>query len=69
MILTVNGERLELPDGATLEEVLERLAAPPRGVAVALDGEVVPRARWPETPLEDGARVEVVAAIQGGAAP
>ena len=38
-----------------------------RGVAVALDGEVVPRSEWESTPLTDGAAVEVLAAIQGGA--
>jgi sulfur carrier protein len=37
-----------------------------RGVAVAVDGEVVPRSRWAATALADGARVEVVDAIQGG---
>jgi thiazole synthase len=40
-------------------------AAP--GLAVALDGEVVPRAEWGETPLREGQSVEVLAAIQGGA--
>jgi thiazole synthase len=38
-----------------------------RGVAVALDGEVVPRSDWKSTPLAEGRRVEVLAAIQGGA--
>ena len=43
-----------------------RVAPEARGVAVALDGEVVPRARWQQTELPDGARIEVVAAVQGG---
>ena len=37
-----------------------------RGVAVAIDGEVVPRGRWDDVALADGARVEVVQAVQGG---
>lgn len=37
-----------------------------RGVAVAVDGEVVPRSQWDACPLADGSRVEVVGAIQGG---
>ena len=37
-----------------------------RGVAVAVDGEVVPRARWGNTELREGANVEVVVAVQGG---
>jgi sulfur carrier protein len=75
MIVTVNGERRELPAGATVASVVELLAqdnrapaAAPRGVAVALDNEVVPHGAWPSTPLSDGARVEVLAAIQGGSA-
>jgi sulfur carrier protein len=66
MTLTVNGERWELPDGATLADVLGRLDAPSAGVAVALDGAVVPRRSWPGTSLRDGARIEVLTAVQGG---
>lgn len=68
MNITVNGQRRELPDGATVASVVELLDVAPgaRGVAVALDGEVVSRSHWPVTALREGALVEVVAAIQGG---
>jgi sulfur carrier protein len=68
MIVTVNGQARELAGGATVASVLELLDVPSgaRGVAVALDGEVVTRSRWSETRLGDGSRIEVVAAIQGG---
>jgi sulfur carrier protein len=66
MIVLVNGERRELSEEATVANLVEQLSAPPRGVAVAIDGEVVPRGEWAETTLPHGARVEVVAAIQGG---
>jgi sulfur carrier protein len=68
VIVSVNGERREVPSGATVANVVELLqvAAGGRGVAVALDGEVVTRGRWPETELVEGSWVEVVAAIQGG---
>jgi sulfur carrier protein len=66
MTLTVNGQQWELPHGATLADVLSRLAVPSYGVAVALDGAVVPRASWPGTILRDGAAVEVLTAVQGG---
>jgi sulfur carrier protein len=66
MIVTVNGEERSLPAEATLASLVEGLSAPSRGVAVALDGEVVPRGQWSATELRDGARIEVVAAIQGG---
>jgi sulfur carrier protein len=69
MIVTVNGERRELPAEATVASLVELLDSPARGVAVALDHEVVPRGAWPSTPLREGAHVEVLAAIQGGSAP
>lgn len=68
MMVTVNGEEHLLPADATVASLVEHLSAPARGVAVAIDGEVVPRAEWPSTGLQDGARIEVVAAIQGGSA-
>jgi len=66
--VTVNGEPRQLPSGATVASVVELLDVTPsaRGVAVALDEEIVTRARWAVTALHDGARVEIVAAIQGG---
>jgi sulfur carrier protein len=65
--LHVNGEPLELEDGATVAVVLDRLdVEEPRGIAVAVDAEVVPRGEWESRALGDGARVEVVGAIQGG---
>lgn len=66
--MTVNGEARELPAGATVASVVELLSDVPaaRGVAVALDGEVVIRARWSDTAVLEGSSVEVVAAIQGG---
>jgi sulfur carrier protein len=67
-MITVNGESAELPVGARIADVLDALGVEPgrRGVAIALDGEVVPRAQWDTTSLTDGVRVEVVQAIQGG---
>jgi sulfur carrier protein len=66
--VTVNGDRRELPAGATVASLVESMPGAPggRGVAVAVEGEVVPRARWPSTELRDGARIEIVVAVQGG---
>jgi sulfur carrier protein len=70
MWISLNGERraLEPGPGGTLPAVLALLDIAPdaRGVAVAVDGAVVPRARWASTELADGARVEVLTAAQGG---
>jgi thiazole synthase len=64
----LNGERRELPAGATVADAVARAGAPAegRGVAVAVDGEVVPRPRWGDVTLREGQSVEVLAAIQGG---
>jgi sulfur carrier protein len=64
----LNGERRELTADATVREAVTASGAPSegRGVAVALDGEVVPRGRWDEVELHEGQRVEVVQAVQGG---
>ena len=66
MKVLVNGEPTELEPGATVEAVLASLELPDRGVAVAVDAEVVPRGEWPAHELNEGARVEVLRAIQGG---
>ena len=68
MIVLLNGERHDLDDGATIRSAVTATGAPSegRGVAVALDGEVVPRGRWDDVPLHEGQRVEVVQAVQGG---
>jgi sulfur carrier protein len=68
VIVTVNGEARDVPSGATVANVVELLEVAPdgRGIAVALNGEVVSRGRWPETELREGSWVEVVSAIQGG---
>lgn len=64
----LNGERARLPERSTVADAVALTGADPgrRGIAVAVDGEVVPRGRWRETALSEGQQVEVVEAIQGG---
>lgn len=64
--VVVNGEEREFADGVTLAELLSEVGTAQRGVAVALDGEVVSRGRWPDVVVPDGARVEILTAVQGG---
>jgi sulfur carrier protein len=69
MLVIVNGEDRELPAGSTVASVVAGLSGAPsegRGVAVAVEGEVVPRGAWSRVELAEGAHVEVVAAVQGG---
>jgi sulfur carrier protein len=67
-VILLNGQRSDVHDGETLGAVLVRLGldVDARGVAVAVDGEVVPRALWQSYTVGDGARVEVLTAMQGG---
>jgi sulfur carrier protein len=65
MKLTVNDEAVEVDEQTTVEGLLEALGFPDKGVAVAVDWTVLPRSDW-HTMLTDGARVEVVTAVQGG---
>lgn len=64
----LNGEPAELADGATVRSVLDGMGvdADARGIAVAVDGEVVPRSAWAGHALGGGERVEVLTATQGG---
>jgi sulfur carrier protein len=66
MNVVVNGERRELHHETTVADVVRSLVEAERGVAVALDGEVVPRSAWATTRLRDGHHVEVLRAVQGG---
>lgn len=68
LTVRVNGTERTVPAGARVADAVELAGAAPagRGVAVAVDGEVVPRRMWEGTTLHEGARVEVVQAIQGG---
>ena len=68
MRIGLNGAERELDDGATLLDAVAAVAGDTerRGIAVALDGEVVPRGRWGETALDEGHRVEVLEAKAGG---
>ena len=63
----LNGAAQELPVGATVADAVRASGAPDdgRGVAVALGGEVVPRAQW-NRELAEGEQVEVLHAVQGG---
>jgi sulfur carrier protein len=64
----LNGEQRSLGERASVREAVAASGAAPdtRGLAVAVDGEVVPRGRWDAVELRDGQRVEIVQAVQGG---
>jgi sulfur carrier protein len=66
MTIVVNGQHHDLPDDAMLADAIARLTTGMRGVAVALNGSVVPRGEWDSTALVDADQVEILTAVQGG---
>jgi sulfur carrier protein len=67
MLVFVNGEAREVREGSSVLGLLDEMALPDgRGIAVAVDGEVVPRGRWESTRLSEEQAVEIVRAVQGG---
>jgi sulfur carrier protein len=65
MIVVVNENAVEVDGQTTVAGLLESLGFPQRGIAVAMDDAVLPRSSW-ATELFDGARLEVMTAVQGG---
>ena len=67
MFIEVNGERREVPDETTLQELVERiLSFAPERLAIELNREVAPRTLWLDTKLREGDRVEIVHFVGGG---
>ena len=66
MRLTVNGAPHEVAGEQTVATLVAGVTVERRGVAVAVNGEVVPRSRWDQVGLRDGDSVEVLSAAQGG---
>jgi sulfur carrier protein len=66
MRLTVNGTTRAVDEVTDVAGLVAQLTIARRGVAVAVNGEVVPRSRWAAVLLCDGDRVEVLTAAQGG---
>jgi sulfur carrier protein len=68
MIIELNGRSVELRAGATVADAVIEAGGDgdSRGIAVAVDGEVVRRVDWEQTELRSDQTVEVVRAVQGG---
>jgi sulfur carrier protein len=66
MRVTVNGRDRSFSSSVSVDDLVTSLVAARRGVAVAVNGTVVPRSEWTGTTLADGDSVEVLSAAQGG---
>jgi len=64
--ITLNGKSHEIDGGLSVVALLQSLNVKQEQVAVALNGEVVPRRDWPKTNVTAGDTVEVVRAVGGG---
>jgi sulfur carrier protein len=68
VIITLNGKETRVPEGTSLAALVERAGhhAGRRGIAIARNGEVVPRSRWSQQDVAAGDTVELLTASQGG---
>jgi sulfur carrier protein len=64
--IIINGQSRQLAAPLTIEELLRRLELPPRGVAVEVNTQIVPRQRHAEHLLADGDQLEIVSLVGGG---
>ncbi|WP_072803973.1 sulfur carrier protein ThiS [Rhodococcoides yunnanense] len=65
-MITVNGEDHVLSEQLTMRQLLVQLSMPEKGIAVAVDGMVLPKSRWDTTTVEKGWTIDVLTAVQGG---
>ncbi len=66
MRITINGQMREMPEAATVAELLDALSLQPQRVAVERNREIVRRATFNETTLTDGDQIEIVTLVGGG---
>ena len=66
MVASVNGKPVELPEGLSVDGLLEHLRVQREYTAVALNREITPKARYAVTRLKDGDKVEIVRPMGGG---
>lgn len=66
MQVFVNGDPFEIESGASVGDLVTKLTDDPRGIAIELNREIVPKSMHAGTPLKDGDRLEVVQFVGGG---
>ncbi|MCL6537620.1 MAG: sulfur carrier protein ThiS [Acidothermus sp.] len=64
--IVFNGTERLVPDGVNVQDLLRLTYEQTTGLAVSVNGAVVPRARWPETIVRERDEIEVLTAVQGG---
>lgn len=64
--VVVNGSQMDLDDGITVGDLLVKIQAPERGIAVAKNDRVVRRSEFASERLSEGDRLEIIKAVAGG---
>ena len=66
MMITLNGNPHDLPDGTTLKALVAKAARTPDHVVAEMNGAIIEKARWETTPVPAGAVIELVTFVGGG---
>jgi thiamine biosynthesis protein ThiS len=66
MTVVINGERTEIPDALNVAQLIEHLGMPLDRVALERNLDILPRARWKETPVQSNDSFEIVHFVGGG---
>lgn len=64
--VVINGEPRELPDGLNVLDMLSQLGILANRVAIERNRDILPRARWQQTPVEANDSYEIVQFVGGG---
>lgn len=66
MNITLNNKEITLPEGATLQQLIEEANLPTQNIAIAVNNTLILRDNWPQTILNNGDNVVAIAAAYGG---
>lgn len=66
MKIEINNKNYEFDNGSTLASIVEKLNLNPKGIAFAIDNQVIKRDKWSETVLADGMKIIMIKAVCGG---
>ena len=64
--IVVNGEHRTVDAAVTVADLVAQIASTTRGIAVAVDGNIVPRSTWESTRAPDNCKIEIITAVAGG---
>jgi sulfur carrier protein len=66
MTVSLNGEKIDARDAQTVAELVERFQLPPQTILIEHNGAALRRNEWPERPLHEGDRIELLRVVAGG---